>query len=83
MKLSIEQELDYDKLIKEIKKFLDLYKYPEQPYLFMSQETLDEFMKKGKVDQYRNGHKGEYYWEYLTCRIFVLKELDYGEIDIR
>lgn len=82
MKLSIEQELDYDKLIKEIKKFLDIYKYPEQPYLFMNQETLDEFINKNKVDQYSR-YKEETYWEYLTCRIFVLDKLDYGEIDIR
>lgn len=83
MKFSIEQELNYEKLKEEIKKYLDLYKYPEQPYLFMNQETLEEFKEKKYLETICGTYEHPSYFQYLCCKIIIDDGFKYGEVELR
>ena len=79
MKFSIEQELDYGKLNKAIKE--KMYDFKNPSYLFMNQETLEEFKEKEKLClMSKNGCN---YFEYLCCKIFVDNTFEYGEVEVR
>lgn len=79
MKFSIVQDLDYEKLNKAIKE--KMYDLKNPSYVFMNEETLEEFKEKEKLCPISTNKCN--YFEYICCRIFVDNTLEYGEVEVR